>query len=78
MEVGSLGIRVNAVAPGPSDTDMLKNIYMSKVNEIQLTQGSALKRLGNVNEIANVVFFLTSSEASFINGEVIKVDGGRG
>lgn len=77
VEVGAFGIRANVVAPGPVDTDLLRNVQLSKLDESQLIQSSALKRLGIVSEIANVVYFLTSDEASFVNGEVIKVDGGR-
>lgn len=77
VEMGHYGIRANVVAPGPVNTDLLNSVYLTKLEESQVAEGSALKRLGNSEEIANVVYFLTTEEASYINGAVIKVDGGR-
>ena len=74
-EVSLLGnIRVNAIAPGHVDTDMTE--HMKGENLQQVFRTSAIKRLASVNEIADVGYFLTSDEATFINGEVIRVDGG--
>ncbi len=62
-------VRVNAVAPGWIDTSMCQKeeVDISKI---------ALKRIGKPEEIAEVVYFLASNKASYINGEIIRVDGG--
>ena len=73
-EVGHLGIRVNVVAPGPVETEMIKN-NISKIGN-QIVSNSIMGRLATTEEIANVVYYLSSDEASFINGQVIRVDGG--
>lgn len=74
-ELGPLGIRVNAIAPGPIETEMIQQ-YKDGMLE-KLAAESALRRLGKTREIANVALFLASEQASYINGEIIKVDGGR-
>ena len=74
-EVGSLGVRVNAVAPGLTDTAMATQ--MEKRAETRMIENSAMRRLATVEEIAQVVLFLASDAASFVNGQVIPVNGGR-
>ena len=74
-ELGPMGIRVNAIAPGPIETEMIHQ-YKDDMLE-KLATESALRRLGKKEEIAQVALFLASEQASYINGEVIKVDGGR-
>lgn len=74
-ELGPMGIRVNAIAPGPVETEMIHQ-YKDEVLR-KLASESALRRLGRREEIAQVALFLASEQASYINGEVIKVDGGR-
>ena len=74
-ELGPMGIRVNAIAPGPIETEMIHQ-YKDEMLE-KLATESALKRLGKTEEIAQVALFLASEQASYINGEIIKVDGGR-
>lgn len=74
-ELGPMGIRVNAIAPGPIETEMIHQ-YKDDVLE-KLAAESSLRRLGKTEEIAQVAVFLASEQASYINGEIIKVDGGR-
>lgn len=74
-ELGPMGIRVNAIAPGPIETEMIHQ-YKDEVLE-KLAAESSLRRLGKTEEIAQVAVFLASEQASYINGEIIKVDGGR-
>jgi len=74
-EVGHLGVRVNAVAPGLVDTEMANQ--MEKKAGTEMIRNSAMKRLATAEEIAQVVLFLSSDVASFVNGQVIPVNGGR-
>lgn len=74
-ELGPMGIRVNAIAPGPVETEMIHQ-YKDDILK-NLASVSALRRLGTTDEIAQVALFLASDQASYINGEIIKVDGGR-
>jgi 3-oxoacyl-[acyl-carrier protein] reductase len=73
-ELGRKGIRVNAVAPGFIETDMLKTIPEKVVAMIK--EKTPLVRLGTPQDIANAYLFLASEEASFITGAVLSVDGG--
>ena len=73
-EVASYGIRVNVVCPGFIDTDMLKSIPEEKRKE--LINLIPLRRIGTSQEVAQLCAFLASSKASYITGEVIKIDGG--
>jgi 3-oxoacyl-[acyl-carrier protein] reductase len=72
--LASRGIRVNAVSPGGIDTDMLRSNPPEMVNDI-ISQ-TPLGRLGRADEIAAVVAFLASDDASYITGEIIGVGGG--
>lgn len=74
-ELGPLGIRVNAIAPGPIETEMIQQYNTEQLK--QLSVESSLRRLGKAEEIAQVALFLASERASYINGAIIKVDGGR-
>lgn len=73
-EVTPFNIRVNALAPGLADTDMAKQMEDNAGKE--MVQDSAMKRLAKPEEIADVAVYLASEQASFINGQIIRVDGG--
>ncbi len=73
-ELGSRGVRANAVAPGYVDTQ-LTNVLPDELKSAML-QNTPLGRLGEPEDVAGAVRFLCSDEASFITGEVLLVDGG--
>lgn len=73
-EMGRYGIRVNAVAPGFTETEMVKQMP-DKVLE-GMRAHTPLGRLGKPRDIANAYLFLASEEASYITGQVLRVDGG--
>lgn len=73
-ELGKDGIRVNAVAPGFIQTDMVKNIPEKVMTK--MVEKVPLRRIGTPEEVAGVYCFLASEDASYINGAVLSVDGG--
>jgi 3-oxoacyl-[acyl-carrier protein] reductase len=73
-EVGSRGITVNSVAPGFIETDM--TAYLDDNAKTKLIEDIPLKRLGSVQDISDLVIFLSSEDASYITGQTISVDGG--
>lgn len=73
-ELGPSGIRVNAVAPGAIDTDMLNNLEASE--KAALVNSCSIERLGNPEDVAKLIYFLASDEASYISGQIMGVDGG--
>lgn len=73
-ELGGAGIRVNAVAPGLTQTKMLDVLEADA--EAQIIKGLGMHRFGIPEEIAEVCLFLASDKSSYVNGETIKVDGG--
>ena len=75
-ELGSRSITANVVAPGPVATDMLA--ALSEDRREALTAAVPLGRLASPDEIAGTIAFLASSDAAFINGAIIPVDGGLG
>lgn len=70
-EVGRLGVRVNVVAPGLVDTEMIKDFPLKNIKSL-----IPMARIGQPQEIARVVRFLCSDDASYITGQVIAVNGG--
>ena len=75
-ELGSRGITVNVVAPGPVETDMTAALGDARMAEI--VKAVPLERAATPDEIAGVVSFLASADAAYITGAVIPVDGGLG
>jgi meso-butanediol dehydrogenase / (S,S)-butanediol dehydrogenase / diacetyl reductase len=75
VELGNVGIRVNAIAPGPVDTAMAKAVHTPEIRA-GYHDAIPLARYGTPEEIAAAVGFLCSPEASYINGQVLAVDGG--
>jgi 3-oxoacyl-[acyl-carrier protein] reductase len=73
-EVGPMGIRVNAVAPGLIDTEMIASMNPEMVAKI--VRNSSLGRIGHAQEVAEAVAFLASERASYITGQCLVVDGG--
>ena len=73
-ELASRNIRVNAVAPGFIDTDM--TAALPEAARTKLQEGIPLARLGAPEDVANAVAFLASDEASYVTGEVLRVNGG--
>lgn len=73
-ELGPLGIRVNAVSPGFIETNLVAHYDEARKKEI--TQRTALIKLGKAEDVANLLSFLHSDKASYITGQVISVDGG--
>jgi 3-oxoacyl-[acyl-carrier protein] reductase len=74
-EVGHRGIRVNAVAPGPTDTELLSSANTEERMKM-FASTTPLGRLGRAEDIANVVVFLATDEAGWVNGQTIRVNGG--
>jgi NAD(P)-dependent dehydrogenase (short-subunit alcohol dehydrogenase family) len=76
VELAASGIRVNAVAPGPTDTGMLTRFTGTPENKSALMSQVPLGRLGRSAEVADAIVFIASDQASFITGHVLDVDGG--
>lgn len=73
-EVGLSGINVNCVCPGVINTKM--NARLTKEDLMDLKEQTPLNRIGEPNDVANLIYFLCSDEASFITGQVVSADGG--
>ncbi|HEX3610559.1 MAG TPA: glucose 1-dehydrogenase [Sporichthyaceae bacterium] len=76
LETAKSGIRVNAVAPGPTDTAMLTRFTGTPENKAALAAQVPMERLGLSAEVAEAIVFIASDEASYITGHVLNVDGG--
>ena len=77
LEAASSGVRVNAVAPGPTDTGMLDRFTGTPENKAALVSGVPLGRVGKPADIAQMIAFLASDAASFVTGQIVSVDGGK-
>jgi NAD(P)-dependent dehydrogenase (short-subunit alcohol dehydrogenase family) len=77
LEVAGSGIRVNVVAPGPVETEMLNRFTGSAEVKAGLISGVPLKRGATPDEIAQAIVFVASDKASFITGTILGVDGGK-
>ncbi|MBT9476355.1 SDR family oxidoreductase [Polaromonas sp.] len=75
VELGNVGIRVNAIAPGPVETEMAKLVHSVAIRS-DYYDAIPLNRYGTTDEIASVVGFLCSPAASYVNGQFLAVDGG--
>lgn len=76
LELGTAGIRVNAVAPGVIDTDMTQKL--SDEIKADLIAPAAIPRMGTKEEVAKVLLYLSSDLSKYVTGQVIRIDGGIG
>jgi NAD(P)-dependent dehydrogenase (short-subunit alcohol dehydrogenase family) len=77
LEAAGMGVRVNAVAPGPIETPMLNRFAKTDDKKAGLISNVPLKRVGKPEEIAQAIVFVSSDKASFITGASYLVDGGK-
>jgi NAD(P)-dependent dehydrogenase (short-subunit alcohol dehydrogenase family) len=77
LEGAAYGVRVNAVAPGPIDTEMLSRFTGNADRKAGLIAGVPLKRAGQPDEIAQAIVYLASERASFVTGQILGVNGGK-
>jgi NAD(P)-dependent dehydrogenase (short-subunit alcohol dehydrogenase family) len=77
LEAAAFGVRVNAVAPGPTETAMLDRLTGSPDKKAAFYAAVPLKRGARPEEIAETVMFVASDKASFITGQIIRVNGGK-
>jgi NAD(P)-dependent dehydrogenase (short-subunit alcohol dehydrogenase family) len=76
LEIANSGIRVNCVAPGPTDTGMLTRFTGTPENKAALVANVPMERMGRSEELADAIVFIASDEASYITGHILNVDGG--
>jgi NAD(P)-dependent dehydrogenase (short-subunit alcohol dehydrogenase family) len=77
LEAAAFGVRVNAVAPGPTETKMLERFTGSADRKAALTSTVPLGRTGAPEEVARAIVYLASDNASFVTGQILTVDGGK-
>ncbi|MGE8319212.1 MAG: SDR family oxidoreductase [Comamonas sp.] len=77
MEWGEVGVRVNAISPGPiADTEGMRRLAPSPEALRRATETVPLQRMGTLDDVANAALFLSSPQAAYITGAVLPVDGG--
>lgn len=77
LDGAPLGVRVNAIAPGPVQTEMLNRLTGTAENKSAYLRNIPLGRAGEPSEIADAILFVSSQKASFITGQIIRVNGGK-
>jgi NAD(P)-dependent dehydrogenase (short-subunit alcohol dehydrogenase family) len=77
LEAAAFGVRVNAVAPGPVETDMLARLTGAPDKKAAFLSSVPLKRGARPEEIADAIVFLASEKATFVTGQIIRVTGGK-
>ncbi|MEI9983073.1 MAG: glucose 1-dehydrogenase [Aliidongia sp.] len=77
LEAAPFGVRVNAVAPGATETGMLTRFTGTEENKAALAAQAPLARLGDPDEIAQAIVFAASNKSSYMTGHILAVDGGR-
>ena len=75
VELAEFGVTANAVAPGPVDTPMTRELHTAKFRE-EYSSAIPMRRYGTTSEVASAVMYLVSEEASYVSGIVMPVDGG--
>lgn len=77
LDGAAAGVRVNAIAPGPVQTAMLDRLTGTAENKAAFLRSVPLGRAGEPDEIADAIVFVSSDKASFITGQIIRVNGGK-
>lgn len=77
LEAAPYGVRVNAVAPGPVQTEMFDRIVADEAGRQAMIEGVPLKRAGTPGEIARMIVFVASDAVPFMTGEIVRVNGGK-
>jgi NAD(P)-dependent dehydrogenase (short-subunit alcohol dehydrogenase family) len=77
LEAAGVGVRINAVAPGPTETGMLNRFTGTAERKAALASSVPLGRVGEPEEIARAVIFLASDKSSFVTGQILTADGGK-
>jgi NAD(P)-dependent dehydrogenase (short-subunit alcohol dehydrogenase family) len=75
-EIGQFGIRVNAIAPGPTDTEATRTVAPEQILK-QILATMPLPRMGSVDDLVGTCLFLLSDEAAWLTGQIVNVDGGQ-